>query len=83
MTATKTLLSVDVQDNGSVVVMFDDGGVVYPSMESLQFTVMQAAENTSNQLQMLLLLLYMQDGTVGKTAVLDTLQPVNVVTVNG
>lgn len=83
MTATKTLLSVDVQDNGSVVVMFDDGGVVYQSMESLQFTVMQAAENTSNQLQMLLLLLYMQDGTVGKTAVLDTLQPVNVVTVNG
>jgi hypothetical protein len=44
---------------------------------------MQAAENTSNQLQMLLLLLYMQDATVGKTAVLDTLQPVNVVTVNG
>lgn len=83
MTATKTLLSVDVQDNGSVVVMFDDGGVVYQSMESLQFTVMQAAEGTSNQLQMLLLLLYMQDGTVGKTAVLDTLQPVNVVTVNG
>ena len=83
MTATKTLLSVDVQDNGSVVVMFEDGGVVYQSMESLQFTVMQAAEGTSNQLQMLLLLLYMQDGTVGKTAVLDTLQPVNVVTVNG
>jgi len=83
MTATKTLLSVDVQTNGAVVVMYDDGGTVYQSMDSLQFTVMQAAEGTSNQLQMLLLLLYMQDGQVGKTAVLDTLQPVNVVTING
>ena len=83
MTATKTLLSVDLQDNGTVVVMYDDGGTVYQSMESLQFAVMQAAEGTSNQLQMLLLLLYIQDGTVGKTAVLDTLQPVNVVTING
>ena len=83
MTATKTLLSVNVEDNGTVVVWFDDGGVVYQSMEALQFAVMQAAEGTSNQLQMLLLLLYMQDGTVGKTAVLDTLQPVNVVTING
>lgn len=83
MTATKTLLSVEVQDNGVVVVMYDDGGVIYQSMDALQFAVMQAAEGTSNQLQMLLLLLYMQDGTVGKTAVLDTLQPVNVVTING
>ena len=83
MTASKTLLSVEVQDNGTVVVMYDDGGTVYQSMESLQFTVMQAAEGTSNQLQMLLLLLYMQDGIVGKTAVLDSLQPVNVVTING
>jgi hypothetical protein len=83
MTATKTLLSVEVQDNGTVVVMYDDGGTVYQSMESLQFTVMQSAEGTSQQLQMLLLLLYMQDGQVGKTAVLDTLQPVNVVTING
>lgn len=83
MTATKTLVSVEQQDNGVVVVMYDDGGVVYQSMEALQFAVMQAAEGTSNQLQMLLLLLYMQDGTVGKTAVLDTLQPVNVVTING
>jgi len=83
MTATKTLLSVEVQDNGTVVVMYDDGGIVYQSMDALQFAVMQAAEGTSNQLQMLLLLLYMQDGTVGKTAILDTLQPVNVVTING
>lgn len=83
MTATKTLLSVEEQDNGTVVVMYDDGGTVYQSMESLQFTVTQSAEGTSEQLQMLLLLLYMQDGTVGKTAVLDTLQPVNVVTING
>jgi N-acetylmuramic acid 6-phosphate (MurNAc-6-P) etherase len=83
MTASKTLLSVETQDNGTVVVMYDDGGTVYQSMESLQFSVMQAAEGTSNQLQMLLLLLYMQDGQVGKTAVLDTLQPVNVVTING
>lgn len=83
MTATKTLISVEIQDNGTVVVMYDDGGVVYQSMDALQFAVMQAAEGTSNQLQMLLLLLYMQDGTVGKTAVLDTLQPVNVVTING
>ena len=83
MTATKTLVSVEEQDNGVVVVMYDDGGVVYQSMEALQFAVMQAAEGTSNQLQMLLLLLYMQDGTVGKTAVLDTLQPINVVTING
>jgi len=83
MTATKTLLSVEEQDNGTVVVMYDDGGTVYQSMESLQFTVTQSAEGTSEQLQMLLLLLYMQDGTVGKTAVLDTLQPINVVTING
>lgn len=83
MIATKTLLSVKEQDNGTVVVMYDDGGTVYQSMESLQFTVTQSAEGTSEQLQMLLLLLYMQDGTVGKTAVLDTLQPVNVVTING
>lgn len=83
MTATKTLLSVEEQDNGTVVVMYDDGGTVYQSMESLQFTVTQSAEGTSEQLQMLLLLLYIQDGTVGKTAVLDTLQPVNVVTING
>ena len=83
MTATKTLLSVEVQDNGVVIVMYDDGGVIYQSMDALEFAVMQAAELTSNQLQMLLLLLYMQDGTVGKTAVLDTLQPVNVVTING
>ena len=83
MTSSKTLLSVDIQDNGTVVVMYDDGGTVYQSMESLQFSVMQAAEGTSQQLQMLLLLLYMQDGIVGKTAILDTLQPVNVVTING
>jgi len=83
MTATKTLLSVEVQDNGTVVVMYDDGGIVYQSMDALQFAVMQAATGTSNQLQMLLLLLYLQDGTVGKTAILDTLQPINVVTING
>jgi hypothetical protein len=52
-------------------------------MEALQFAVMQAAELTSNQLQMLLLLLYMQDGVVGKTVLLDTLQPVNVVIISG
>ena len=83
MTATKTLVSVAIEDNGTVVVWFDDGGVVYQSMEALQFDVTQAAEDTSGQLQMLLLLLYMQDGIVGKTALLDSLQPVNVVTVNG
>lgn len=83
MTATKTLVSVDVEDNGTVVVWFDDGGVVYQSMEALQFDVTQAAEGTSSQLQMLLLLLYMQDGVVGKTALLDSLQPVNVVTIDG
>jgi hypothetical protein len=83
MTATKTLFSVDIEDNGTVVVWFDDGGVVYQSMEALQFDVTQAAEDTLGQLQMLLLLLYMQDGIVGKTALLDSLQPVNVVTVNG
>jgi hypothetical protein len=83
MTATKTLVSVDIEENGTVVVWFDDGGVVYQSMEALQFNVMQAAKDTSGQLQMLLLLLYMQDGIVGKTALLDSLQPVNVVTVNG
>jgi hypothetical protein len=83
MTATKTLVSVEEQDNGTVVVMYDDGGTVYQSMEALQFDVMQAAEGTSSQLQMLLLLLYMQDGVIGKTALLDSLQPVNVVTING
>lgn len=83
MTATKTLVSVNIEDNGTVVAWFDDGGVVYQSMEALQFAVMQAAEYTSGQLQMLLLLLYFQDGVVGKTALLDSLQPVNVVTVNG
>lgn len=83
MTATKTLVSVEEQENGVVIVMYEDDGTVYQSMEALQFAVMQAAEGTSSQLQMLLLLLYMQDGTVGKTAVLNTLQPVNVVTIDG
>ena len=83
MTATKTLLSVEEQENGVVIVMYEDSVLAYQSMESLQFAVMQAAELTSNQLQMLLLLLYMQDGVVGKTVLLDTLQPVNVVTISG
>ncbi len=83
MTATKTLLSVEEQDNGVVIVMYEDSVLAYQSMESLQFAVMQAAELTLNQLQMLLLLLYMQDGVVGKTVLLDTLQPVNVVTISG
>lgn len=83
MTATKTLLSVEEQENGVVIVMYEDSVIAYQSMEALQFAVMQAAELTSNQLQMLLLLLYMQDGVVGKTVLLDTLQPVNVVTISG
>jgi hypothetical protein len=83
VTATKTLLSVEEQENGVVIVMYEDSVLAYQSMESLQFAVMQAAELTSNQLQMLLLLLYMQDGVVGKTVLLDTLQPVNVVTISG
>jgi hypothetical protein len=83
MTATKTLLSVDIQDNGAVIVLYNDNGVVYQSMDSLQFAVTQAAEFTSSQLEMLLLLLYMQDSVLGKTALLDSLQPVNVVTISG
>jgi hypothetical protein len=83
MTASKTLLSVDIQDNGAIIVLYNDGGVVYQSMDALQFAVTQAAEFTSSQLEMLLLLLYMQDSVVGKTALLDSLQPVNVVTISG
>ena len=83
MTATKTLLSVDIQDNGAVIVLYNDNGVVYQSMDSLQFAVTQAAEFTSSQLEMLLLLLYMQDSVLGKTALLDSMQPVNVVTISG
>jgi hypothetical protein len=83
VTATKTLLSVDIQDNGAVIVLYNDNGVVYQSMDSLQFAVTQAAEFTSSQLEMLLLLLYMQDSVLGKTALLDSLQPVNVVTISG
>jgi hypothetical protein len=83
MTAQQTLVSVTVGDNGVVTVMYDKGGSAYQDMAALEFVVNDAAQGTDAQLQLLLLLLYMQDGKVGKTATLDTLQPVNVVTING
>lgn len=83
MTATKKLLSVDVQDNGTVVVLFDDSAVMYQSMDALQFEIMLFTQNMSNILQLLLLLKYIQDGSTGKTIELDTIQSSNLVTING
>jgi hypothetical protein len=80
MTQTKTLTSVTVNDDGSVMCTFSDTGIYYASVEQLQNAVIQAATDSDNQLQMLLLMLWMQDNIVGRTAVLDTDNPTNVVT---
>lgn len=80
MTQTKTLTDVSVNLDGSVMCTFSDTGVFYASIEQLQNAVMQAASGADNQLQMLLLMLWMQDNIVGRTAVLDTDNPTNVVT---
>lgn len=80
MTQTKTLTDVNVNLDGSVMCTFSDTGVFYASIEQLQNAVMQAASGADNQLQMLLLMLWMQDNIVGRTAVLDTDNPTNVVT---
>ena len=80
MTQTKTLTSVTVDPDGGVMCTFYDTGVYYASVEQLQDAVTQAASGSDTQLQMLLLMLWMQDNIVGRTAVLDTENVENVVT---
>jgi hypothetical protein len=80
MTQTKTLTAVNVEPDGGVMCVFSDTGVYYASVEQLQDAVMQAATGSDTQLQMLLLMLWMQDNIIGRTAVLDTDNPTNVVT---
>lgn len=80
MTQTKTLTAVNVNPDGGVMCVFSDTGVYYASVDQLQDAVMQAATGADNQLQMLLLMLWMQDNIIGRTAVLDTDNPTNVVT---
>lgn len=80
MTQTKTLTAVNVDPDGGVMCVFSDTGVYYGSVEQLQDAVMQAASGSDTQLQMLLLMLWMQDNIVGRTAVLDTDNAANVVT---
>jgi hypothetical protein len=79
MTQTKTLTAVNVDPDGGVMCVFSDTGVYYASVEQLQDAVMQAATGSDTQLQMLLLMLWMQDNIVGRTAVLDTDNVENVV----
>jgi len=83
MTVTKKLLSVDLQENGNVVVLYEDGAKIYHSMEALEFAINQSAENASGLLELLLLMLYLQDGLVDKTVILDTLEPSSVVKIIG
>ena len=80
MTQTKTLTAVNVDPDGGVMCTFSDTGVYYASVEQLQDAVTQAASGSDTQLQMLLLMLWMQDNIVGRTAVLDTDNVENVVT---
>jgi hypothetical protein len=80
VTQTKTLTAVNIGTDGSVMCVFSDTGVYYASVEQLQDAVIQAAAGADNQLQMLLLMLWMQDNIVGRTAVLDTDNATNVVT---
>ena len=80
MTQTKTLTAVNVDQDGGVMCVFSDTGVYYGSVEQLQDAVRQAATGSDTQLQMLLLMLWMQDNIVGRTAVLDTDNAANVVT---
>ena len=80
MTQTKTLTAVTVDQDGGVMCVFSDTGVYYGSVEQLQDAVIQAASGSDTQLQMLLLMLWMQDNIVGRTAVLDTDNAANVVT---
>jgi hypothetical protein len=80
MTQTKTLTAVNIDNDGGVMCVFSDTGVYYASVEQLQDAVMQAATGADNQLQMLLLMLWMQDNIIGRTAVLDTDNASNVVT---
>lgn len=80
MTQTKTLTAVNFNQDGSVMCVFSDTGVYYASVEQLQDAVIQAASGSDTQLQMLLLMLWMQDNIVGRTAVLDTDNAANVVT---
>ena len=80
MTQTKILTAVTVDPDGGVMCTFSDTGVYYASMEQMQDAVIQASSGADNQLQMLLLMLWMQDNIVGRTALLDTDNPTNVVT---
>jgi hypothetical protein len=80
MTQTKTLTAVNIDNDGGVMCVFSDTGVYYASVEQLQNAVIQAASGSDTQLQMLLLMLWMQDNIIGRTAVLDTDNAENVVT---
>jgi len=80
MTQTKTLTAVNIGTDGGVMCVFSDTGVYYASVEQLQDAVTEAASGSDNQLQMLLLMLWMQDNIIGRTAVLDTDNASNVVT---
>ena len=80
MTQTKTLTAVNIDNDGGVMCVFSDTGVYYASVEQLQDAVTQAASGSDTQLQMLLLMLWMQDNIIGRTAVLDTDNAENVVT---
>jgi hypothetical protein len=80
MTQTKTLTAVNIDNDGGVMCLFSDIGIYYASLEQLQSAVMQASTGADNQLQMLLLMLWMQDNIIGRTAVLDTDNAANVVT---
>lgn len=80
MTQTKTLTAVNIDNDGGVMCLFSDTGIYYASLEQLHNAVMQAATGADNQLQMLLLMLWMQDNIIGRTAVLDTDNATNVVT---
>ena len=80
MTINKTLTSVQTLDDGSVMCSFDDFSIYYASLEQLNNAVVSASSSADNQLQLLLLMLWMQDGVIGRTAILDTDNPASVVT---
>jgi hypothetical protein len=80
MTATKTLTAVNVDENGGVMCVFSDTGIYYTSLEHLQSEIKQASANFDSHLQMLLLMLWVKDKVIGRTAVLDTENETNVVT---
>lgn len=80
MTMTKVLTAVDVDANGGVNCIFYDTSVYYASLDQLHNAVIQASSGADSQLQMLLLMLWMQDDIIGRTALLDTDTAATVVT---